>query len=649
MPPINSSKKTHDHPPGNLLLSYGHILLAQLILIVTILSSGHTPVLADRHHDQPQTLRSASELDYPPFAVVRPDGTADGFSVDLLRAVVKAVDLEINISVGPWHEIKQQLSEGRLDVLPLVAYSPDRDQIYDFTTPYLHMHGTLFVRKGEKSIRSEADLEGKEVLVMRDDSSHEYAVTHHLPAKLILTTSFEEAMRLLSSGKHDAVLCQYLVGLQLIKKLGIKNVVSVSSWQIGSHKPGSERVSGFEQKFCIAVPEGRKELLSHLNEGLALVVADGTYQKLYNKWFGPILPKPDVPLTTVIKSVLLFLVPILFFVAVAGIWYLKREIHRKTRSLRIEIRERKLAEEKLNQTAHDLKERVKELNCMFGISKLVEKKDITTEEILRGTVNLIPPSWQYPEITCARITIREQEYITQNFNDTVWRLASDIFVNGNRIGSIEVCYLEERPEKDEGPFLHEERALINAIAERLGKTFKHIETELESAQAKEALHTASTFLQSVIDGVTETIIVIDTEYRIIMSNKAAQELFFGDFSAEAPFCYQITHKQDEPCSGGDHPCSLKEVLKTKKPYTVIHNHIKKDGVKYPVELLASPIFDEHGEVTGIIEVGRDISERLKIEEERKKLETSLFQQQKDQSIATLAGGIAHDFNNILKE
>ncbi|XCN74579.1 MAG: diguanylate cyclase [Candidatus Electrothrix aestuarii] len=296
---------------------------------------------------QKTTLQSASELDYPPFALVRPDGTADGFSVELLRAVAEAADFNITIPVGPWHVLKQQLAEGRLDVLPLVAYSLERDEYFDFTVPYLQMSGTVFVRKGETSIRSEQDLRDKEVLVMQDDAAHEYAIQNNISQKLILTSSFEEAMRMLSAGKHDAVLCQYLMGLQLLKQLNIKNIVSVSTEKQMSLKPGKGKVSGFTQRFCIAVPEGRKKLLAQLNEGLAIVFANGTYDRLYKKWFGPILPEMPIPAAEVIKSALLILIPVSLLLALLGLWYLKREVQKKTHSLQTEIRERKQAEKAL--------------------------------------------------------------------------------------------------------------------------------------------------------------------------------------------------------------------------------------------------------------------------------------------------------------
>jgi ABC-type amino acid transport substrate-binding protein len=295
------------------MLTIKKIILCQLVVIVITLGLGTSIVQADNF--SPRILKSASELDYPPFALVRPDGSADGFSVDLLKAITQAVDLEVNISVDPWHKIKRKLEEGGLDVLPLVSYSIERDKMLDFTAPYLKMHGTIFVRKGEKSIQSKADLNDKAVLVMRSDAAHEYAIRENLSNKLILTDSFEEAMKLLSEGKHDAVISQHLLGLQLIKKLGISNVVSVFAYQDMNLKPDGKRLEGFEQKFCIAVREGEAELLAHLNEGLAIVIANGTYQKLYNNWFGAIIPPQPFPITLIIKYLSLILMPILSLLA----------------------------------------------------------------------------------------------------------------------------------------------------------------------------------------------------------------------------------------------------------------------------------------------------------------------------------------------
>jgi PAS domain S-box-containing protein len=324
-------------------LRIASLLFCMGLAWVSMPLSGHGSDLPGGHSGA-RPLQSASELDYPPFAVVLPDGSADGFSVELLKAVVQAMGLKIEVTVGPWHHIKRKLIQGELDVLPLVSYSRERDREMDFSASYLRLHGTVFVRKGDTSIQSEADLKGREVLVMKGDNAHEYAVQNRLTDALILTENYEEALTLLSSGRHDAVLMLQLVGFQLLEKLNINNVVSIGSIEETNLKPVAKPLSGYEQKFCFAVPEGHKELLAILNEGLGIVIANGIYNEIYDRWFGPILPQPSVSWARIAKYLVSILVPLLLLTAALGLWYLKREIARKTRDLRKEIEERKLTE-----------------------------------------------------------------------------------------------------------------------------------------------------------------------------------------------------------------------------------------------------------------------------------------------------------------
>ncbi|MFH1215036.1 MAG: transporter substrate-binding domain-containing protein [Pseudomonadota bacterium] len=316
----------------------------------------------------PAVLHSASELDYPPFCIVRPDGSADGFSVELLKAVVRAMGKEITIKVGPWTEIKGELAAGQLDVLPLVSYSRERDEVFDFTVPYLQMHGEIFVRKGEKSISSKDDLQDKEVLVMNGDTAHEWAVKEKLGRKLIPTATYQEAFTLLSQGKHDAVLAQKLMGLQLIKQLDLNNIVPVSDpfSDIETLKPVSVTTSGFQQKFCFAVTEGNSGLLSLLNEGLAIVITNGTYERLYEKWFGPILPPSPVSFAQLVKLVLFIIVPALLVLALFGIIYLKREVARNTLHLREEINERIRIEHANTELITELKSALEKVKTLSG-------------------------------------------------------------------------------------------------------------------------------------------------------------------------------------------------------------------------------------------------------------------------------------------
>jgi len=167
----------------------------------------------------------------------------------------------------------------------------------------------------------------------------------------------------------------------------------------------------------------------------------------------------------------------------------------------IELEEnRKQAEEALRKRTYDLGERVKELNCLYDISSLVEKQGISLDEILQGTVDLIPPAWQYPEITCAQIILEGQTFKTKNLKETIWKQASDIIVDGDRLGTLEVFYLEEKPESDEGPFLKEERILINIIAERLGRITERKRAE---EKIKEYSKNLERMVEERTDGLTK--------------------------------------------------------------------------------------------------------------------------------------------------
>jgi len=128
---------------------------------------------------------------------------------------------------------------------------------------------------------------------------------------------------------------------------------------------------------------------------------------------------------------------------------------------------------KLSELNHNLFERIKELNCLYGISRLIEKRNISIDDIIQGVVELIPPAWQYPEATCACIKIKDRQFRTETYRDTLWKQTEVVTVSGKPYGTLEVCYLEEKPYAYEGPFLKEERELLHAIAERLGTIIEH--------------------------------------------------------------------------------------------------------------------------------------------------------------------------------
>ncbi len=178
--------------------------------------------------------------------------------------------------------------------------------------------------------------------------------------------------------------------------------------------------------------------------------------------------------------------------------------------------ERKQIEQALHESTYELSKRAKELNCLYSISRLLEKPDISLQQIIQGTIEFIPPAWQFPEITCARVILEGKEFKTSNFEESNWRQNSDVIVHGEPSGTLEVYYLEERHEIDEGPFMAEERALINAIAERLGKT-------IERRQAEEALLESEKRFRDLVEN-SLTGISIMQDNRIAYQNPEQERL-----------------------------------------------------------------------------------------------------------------------------
>jgi hypothetical protein len=145
-----------------------------------------------------------------------------------------------------------------------------------------------------------------------------------------------------------------------------------------------------------------------------------------------------------------------------------------------------------NQIREALHKRTQELDCLYTVLDVVNRPGIPLKERLQQIISSLPKGWQYSEVASARLVFDGQVYTSSEFEGGPCRQAADIMVDGNRVGQIEVFYGKEEPEKDEGPFLKEERKLINAIARRVGTFIKRRRAEKAREQAQEELQEALT-------------------------------------------------------------------------------------------------------------------------------------------------------------
>ncbi|HHH76453.1 MAG TPA: PAS domain S-box protein [Phycisphaerae bacterium] len=306
----------------------------------------------------------------------------------------------------------------------------------------------------------------------------------------------------------------------------------------------------------------------------------------------------------------------------------------------LDITERKQAEAEREKLLRGTTERVKELQCMYGVAEAIRtQKELA--DMLQDVAERIPLGLQYPEITRGKVIYEGKEYVSRPFDETQWKLSADIVVNGMHCGAVEVYHLLEQPEMYEGQFLLEERDLIEGIARNVSEAIEH---RLAQKQRERTL----AFMQEVIDGVPESMMVINLDHTIALANRKGRERAGGADPVTAGLkCYEYSHELDQPCDQKNYPCPLQQVIATKAPVTAEHIHIIAEGHSSSIELVAAPIFDDKGEVVQIIESCRDISERRNAEADRLSLERQVQHAQKLESLGVLAGGIAHDFNNLL--
>lgn len=144
-------------------------------------------------------------------------------------------------------------------------------------------------------------------------------------------------------------------------------------------------------------------------------------------------------------------------------------------------------ENPIQQLIGTLQERAKELNCLYQIDEILADPTKPLSSVCPLIVEAIPPGWKYPDVCAARIVLGKTSSETANFQKTRWTLTTPILDDAIELGTLSVCYTQEKPPADEGPFLKEEKKLLSTIAQRVGffitrRNLRQAHLSLESAQ-----------------------------------------------------------------------------------------------------------------------------------------------------------------------
>ena len=285
---------------------------------------------------------------------------------------------------------------------------------------------------------------------------------------------------------------------------------------------------------------------------------------------------------------------------------------------------------KITQIEHDLKVWVKELECLYGISKEFEKS-AEIDDALEACTKLLEAGFQYPENTIVNIEIGKKKFgrkipDTENYANI---LVSKIFLNGKSYGEIK-AYL-----KIGSNFLDEEKLLVDEIAGKISRLIekeekiKNHETQQKILKAKnetllrltEECYQKREKLRTFFSAIADTIVVIDRQYEIIMSNKNE----IGDEGK----CYKKVFDRDKPCE----QCPAVNSFEFTRDDSVELQHKEKT-----YRLKSHPILGHDGKAERVLEVCSDITDQ-------KIMEAKLMQSYKLASLGKLVAGVAHEINN----
>ena len=280
-----------------------------------------------------------------------------------------------------------------------------------------------------------------------------------------------------------------------------------------------------------------------------------------------------------------------------------------------DISERKRAEEERVVLLHDMQERIKEQTCIYQVSNAILERE-SLDEICQDVVALLPAGWQYPEITQARITLEGREFTSAPFPETEWKLASEIVVDGERCGSVEVFYTEPRQHLDEGPFLKEERRLIDGVAQALSGA-------VARKRAEKALKANERKLQTITDAALDAVIMMDAAGRVVHWNPAAEKTF--GYSPEEMIGRELHHVltpqryRDAALRGFTNFTATGRGAAIGN--TLELSALRKGGAQFPIEISVNAI-EQHGGWWAVAVV-RDITDRKLAESDLQRSKDSL--------------------------
>jgi PAS domain S-box-containing protein len=576
---------------------------------------------------QPE-VRAGSELDFRPYCYIDRDGRPTGFGVELLEAVADKMGISLSFTVGEWDAVWEGLRTGRFDVLPVVARTPGREPLVDFSVPHTETFDAFFRRTGQPALANLAAAAGMEIVVLRSDAAQHELEERRFPGKVIPVDSIPAGLRLVADGRHDAFLCSKLVGVLERMEAGIKGI-----------EPGPP-IPDYTRVFSFAVRKGDAELLEKLNRGLIRIKADGTYDRIFRRWLE--VEEPWRWWLPILKWTVLGLV------LLAGLAVVQqRLVRRRTRQLAAEVAERRKAEEALKELNATLEARVAERTAEVQAS----------EARFRALYSAMDEGMALHEVVCDG-TGRAVDYRLLDVNPAFERItgisreravgapASALYGGGvppylDIYARVAASGRHESFETRFEPLGKDFRISAFSPGEgRFATVFEDI-TERKLAQAR--LATSELKYRRLHDSMRDAIVIVDMTGRIMGCNGA----FLNMVGYDEAEVLELTYRDltPEKWHAIEDRIVREQILARDFSDVYETEYRRKDGTVIPVELRTFLIRDDSGRPSQMWAIVRDIAERKRAEHTLKAAKVTAEQARaaaesasraKDQFIAVLS-------------
>jgi signal transduction histidine kinase len=303
----------------------------RLMLVVAVLkgATGYAqsgaPLPNGPTADRRPLIVGASGTFYP-YCFINERGDYDGFAVDVLDAVARTMKFRVERVSYPGVELTARFQHGEFDLLQIYTRAPERESYVDFSEPLYTLQGSIFVRRGGP-IRKLEDLNtGTFVITGVGSIGARFLSDHGLHPRLREVGSSIEALQLVNSGECAGTFITQYTALMIAQKFGLHDVVMLG-----------EPLQGYDSRNCFAVHRGNAPLLARLNEGLAILHANGEYDRLYQKWFSSV---SGVVFTR--EELATFIAAALAVVSIVATWsfWRQRRLRRHIQQLNAELEQR---------------------------------------------------------------------------------------------------------------------------------------------------------------------------------------------------------------------------------------------------------------------------------------------------------------------